>query len=232
MQKLAVRSLVIILAIGMMTGCVVRAVEAVGYKADVDKLKSQVEASEQQCKDDMQTSELDPIRSKVELHRTMGVVDNDKLRGNDPPPFAIASNEAVPTDSERTVIARWASMRDICVQREDAIRVTPAWGTPEEKIDFPQQMSIATDLSAHVGELILLLYQQKLTYGQFAQKQYEFDRDALASELALTKAIVDRDDDERAQAQKQFAAVVKAWTDYIQTVNARQPKTVNAHTVP
>jgi hypothetical protein len=209
----------IVLAVTTMSGCgPVHLVEAVGYKIDVDKMKAQVEASQQRCKDDMQqASDLDPIREKVELFRAA----SDK----DPPPFAIASNEAFPTDSERPVIARWASMRDACVKRANAILATPSSGRPQDKINFQDQMSIGTELSAHVGELILLLYQQKLTYGQFAQKHYEFDRDALASELALTKAIIDRDDDQREQAQKQFADVLKAWTNYIQTATARQPQT-------
>jgi hypothetical protein len=78
-----------------------------------------------------------------------------------------------------------------------------------------------------VGELIVALYQQKLTYGEFAQKQYEFGRDALATELAFTRAIVERDDDRQVQVQQQFADVQRTWTNYIQAVNARQPQTVN-----
>jgi predicted YcjX-like family ATPase len=102
-------------------------------------------------------------------------------------------------------------------------------------MDFQKQMSIGIELSAHVGELILVLYQQKLTYAEFAQKQYESGRDALAAELTLTQAIIERDDDRRVQAEQeaeqQFANVAKGWTDYIQSVNARQPHTVNAHGV-
>lgn len=230
MQKLALpRSCAIVLAIATMSGCAVaHLVQEVGYKSDVDKLVLQVDAANQQCDVDMRTSDLDPIRQKVELNRNM--LDKD------PPPFALASNEAFPTDSERPVVARWASLRDVCVQKINALRVTPSSANAKEKLDFQEQMSIKRELSAHVGELILVLYAQKMTYGEFAQKQYEFGRDALASELAFTQAVIDRDDDRRVQgeqqAQQQFANVVKAWTNYIQTVNARQPQTVNAHVVP
>jgi len=188
----------------------------------------QVKASQQQCKDEMQATELDPIRQKVELTRTAG----DK----DPPPFAIASNEAFPTDSERPVIARWASMRDVCVNRANAIRATPSSANPREKMSFQEQMSIGREFSARVGELIVALYQQKMTYAEFAQKQYEFGRDALAAELAFTQAAIERDDDRRVQdeqqAQQQFASVKDGWASYIQTVNARRAQRENAHSAP
>src|SRR5437764_271885 len=94
MQKLALlRSCAIVLAIALMSGCgPVHLVQELGYKNDVDKMVVQVKASQQQCKDDMQASDLDPIRQKVELYRVMA----DK----DPPPFTLASSEAFPTDSE------------------------------------------------------------------------------------------------------------------------------------
>lgn len=230
MQKLALpRSCAIVLAIATMSGCgVAHLVQEEEYKSDVGKLKLKVEASQQQCKDDMQASDLEPIRQKVELTRTA----SDK----DPPSFVLVSDQAFPTDSERPVIARWASIRDVCIRRANAIRVTPSSANPKEVMDFQEQMSIGREFSAHVGELILMLYQQKLTYGEFAQKQYEFGRDTLAGELAFTKAVIERDDDRREegeqQAKHQFADVVKGWTNYLESVNARQPKTVSAHIVP
>ena len=222
------RSCLIVLAIAAISGCsVAHLVQEEEYKSDVGKLRLQLEAAQQQCKDEMMTSELDPIRQKVELTRIM----SDK----DPPPFTLASNDAYPTDSERPAIARWASLRDVCVRRANAIRATPSSANPKEVMDFQKQMSIGRELSAHVSELILVLYQQKLTYREFAQKQYEFGRDALAAELTLTQAIIERDDDRRVQAEQEaeqrFANVAKGWTDYIQSVNARQPHTVNAHDV-
>ena len=226
MQKLTLpRSCAIVLAIATMSGCgPVHLVQELGYKNDVGKMVVQVKASQQQCKDEMQVSDLDPIRQKVELVRAPGDMD--------PPPFTLASNEAFPTDSERPVIARWASMRDVCVKRANAIRSTPSSANLREKMSFQEQMSIGREFSARVGELIVALYQQKLTYGEFAQRQYEFGRDALAAELAFTKAVIERDDDREVQAQQQFADVQKTWTNYVQAVNAREPQSVNAHIVP
>lgn len=226
MQKLALpRSCAIVLAVATTSGCgPVHLVQELGYKNDVDKIVVQVKASQRQCKDEMQTSELDPIRQKAELYRVMA----DK----DPPPFALASNESFPTDAERPVIAKWASMRDVCIKRANAIRATPASANASERITFQEQMAIGRECSARVGELIVLLYRQRLTYGEFAQKQYEFGRAAMAAELAFTQAVMARDDDRQALAQQQFATVEQTWTDYIQTVNARQPQTMNAHIVP
>jgi hypothetical protein len=212
-----VRFSVSLLFIGALTGCgPVHLVEELSYKSDVDKMVVQVRASQQQCKDEMQTSALDPIRQKVELARDLG----DK----DPPPFAIASNQSVPTDTELPVVAKWASMRDVCVKRVNALRVIPSSASNNEKLTFPQQMGIKTDYSARVGELVVLLYRQKLTYGELAQKQYDFAREAMSAELALTQGIVARDDDRQALALQQFATVEKGWADYIQTVDARKPK--------
>ena len=224
-KKALLRSCAIVLAISTMTGCgPVHLVQELGYKNDVDKMVAQVKVSQQQCKDEMQAAELDPIRQKVELYRVMA----DK----DPPPFTLASNQEFPTDSERPVIAKWASMRDLCVKRANAIRSTPSSANPREKMSFQEQMSIGREFSARVGELIVALYQQKMMYAEFAQKQYEFGRDALAAELAFTKAVIDRDDDRQVQAQQQFADVQKTWTNYVQAVNARQPQTESAHIVP
>ena len=46
----------------------------------------------------------------------------------------------------------------------------------------------------------MLLYRQKLTYGELEQKQYEFGRDAMVAELAFTQAVIARDDDRQALA--------------------------------
>jgi len=216
MRKLVPQSRAIVLVVVALTGCgPAHLIQELGYKSDVDKMVVQVKASQQQCKDEMQASDLDPIRQKVELARVL----SDK----DPPPFAFVSNESFPTDAERPVISNWASMRDVCIRRANAIRATPASANAREKQSFQQQMAIGSDYSARVGELIVLLYRQKLTYGELGQKQYEFGRDAMAAELAFTQAVIARDDDRQALAQQQFASVEKTWADYIQAVSSRQP---------
>jgi glutamine synthetase adenylyltransferase len=106
MRKLVPRSCAIVVVVVAMTGCgPAHLVQELGYKSDVDKMVIQVKASQQQCKDEMQASDLDPIRQKVELARV--------LSDRDPPAFALVSNESFPTDAERPVISKWASMRDV-----------------------------------------------------------------------------------------------------------------------
>jgi hypothetical protein len=180
-------------------------------------MKISMENAHQQCQSNMQASDLDPIRQKVELNRSIG----DK----DPPVFAIESNEAFATESERPAIASWAAIRDACIKAVNTVQAVPSSANPKEVIDFQEQMSITREARTHIGELILALYQQKLTYGEFAQKQYEFCRDAQAAENTFTRAIIDRDDDQEHQAKEQYAKVVEGWTHYILEINARQPRT-------
>jgi hypothetical protein len=207
-----------LLLVGSLTGCgPAHLVQELSYKSDVDKMVSQVKASQQQCKDEMQAPELNLIRSKVELTR----IFSDK----NPPPFVISSNDNFATNAELPVIAKWASMRDICIQRANAFRTVPSSANPTERQQFQQQMAIGQEYSAHVGQLIVFLYKQKITYGELANREYDFSRDAMAAETALTQAIVARDEDRQSAVQQQFAVVLKGWNAYIQEVGSRQPHT-------
>lgn len=58
----------------------------------------------------MQDPALDPIRNKVELYRE----SRDSVV-----PFEIAANDTFPTDAERPVIAKWANLRDQCLQMNE-----------------------------------------------------------------------------------------------------------------
>lgn len=73
------------------------------------------------------------------------------------------------------------------------------------------------------------LYQQKMTYAEFWQKQYDFGRDAQSAESAYTRAIIELDDDRQAQAYEQFVNTENNWTKFMQVVNARQPKMAAAN---
>jgi hypothetical protein len=189
--------------------------------------KNEVGASLERCKSDLETPELYPIRQKVELFRNMT---------DGPPPFAIASNDTFPTDSERVVIGKWATIRDACLSSSYALLLPPPSANAMQSTIFQQDVSFGKEASARVGELILALYQQKLTYGEFAQKRYEIGRDASAAELAFRQSSLERDQQRQMQAQQlaqqEFAAHMNAWATYVQAVNARQPQTVNVHIVP
>jgi hypothetical protein len=179
-------------------------------------------AEEEQCKADYAVPALDPIRHKVELYRGSD---------NAAPPFEIASNDTFPTNAERGVIAKWASLRDECVRRSKALLTMPPAATNMQVAFIQQQRSFFLESGARVGELIVVLYQQKLTYGEFAHKRYEITRDAAAAELAFRQSTLDRDQQRQMQAQQlaqqQFANNLAAWSVYMQSVNARQPQTVH-----
>ena len=89
---------------------------------------------------------------------------------------------------------------------------------------------IQMGVGAEVGKLIVALYQQKLTYGEFAQRRYEIGRDGAKAEndYRQTISLADRDHQERAQqiAQEQYNAQILAWSAYNQSVAARQPQTI------
>jgi hypothetical protein len=162
-------------------------------------------------------TELDPIRQKVELY---------KPPTDGPPPFEIASNDTFPTNQERPLIAQWATMRDSCVKRQMAMLVVPSSANAQQALVFQQEISFAKDANAHISELIVALYQQKLTYGEFAQKRYWISNQAVTAERAYRQSVIDRDEQRQLQAQQQFANALTAWGNYMQAVNGRQPQTV------
>jgi hypothetical protein len=105
------------------------------------------------CKADLQTPTLDAIRDKVELYRQTS---------DEPVPFAIATNDSFPTDGERQAIASWATLRDECIKRSSS--AAEAAGLVQDP-NFQRLRSIQRAAGARIGELIVSLYQQKLTYG-------------------------------------------------------------------
>jgi hypothetical protein len=174
------------------------------------------------CEKEMQTEELNLISTKVELIR-----DNES-----PVPFQIASNQDFPTDQEKPAIAKWAKIREDCVRRSVGIISNAKLnGTQLQQTQAQQDLAYSKNLSASVAELIVALYQQKLTYGEFAQKRFEISRSITAAqrEFRASILIADRDAQSKAQlvAEQQMQNNMMAWSTYMQTVNARQPLRVN-----
>jgi hypothetical protein len=191
-------------------------------KQQNDLIAAQQHGDAAQCISDMQSSDLDPIRDKVELSRTST---------DTPPPFQIASNDTFPTPSERQVIAKWATIRDECIKRANATSHIPPSATPLQIAFLQQDRAFSVEVTGRVGELILALYQARLTYGEFAQKRYEIGRDGAAAERQFRTATLIADHDRQVQAQQlaqqQFQNNLIAWSTYMQAVNARQPQTVH-----
>ena len=88
----------------------------------------------EQCKSDLATPDLDPIRRKVELYR-------DAMDA--PVPFEIASNDTFPTDSERALIAKRATLRDDCTHRSDAVSNIPPSANAMQVAFLQQQRSFS-----------------------------------------------------------------------------------------
>ncbi|QKM44063.1 hypothetical protein HI792_15905 [Ralstonia solanacearum] len=173
----------------------------------------------------MSSSELDPIREKIEFLR----------KPEDPPPFQYSSLDAFPTAVERPLIAKWAQLRDACMVRARAIDVVPPNATPMDETFIRKSMAFVTDAEAKVGELVVALYQQKLTYGEFAQRRYAIGKAAADADRQYREAHLIQDQDHQVQAQQvanqQFANNLNAWANYMQAVNARQPQTVHLNSV-
>jgi hypothetical protein len=175
-----------------------------------------------QCKDEMQTNELDSIRDKVELIRD----------GFDSAvPFAIAMNDSFPKDNEKKAIAKWATIRETCDKRSNEIFTISSSATPLEVTQIQQDRSFAKSAVASINELIVSLYQQKLTYGEFAKKRYEISKTAADTERQFRLSIQNADQQHQMEAkqlaQQQYQNKLMAWATYQQSVNARQPQTVH-----
>jgi hypothetical protein len=185
-----------------------------------------IKETQDQCKEEMKNPELDPIKAKVELYRS---INEGSV------PFEIATNNTFPTAKEKSAIAKWAKIRESCVSRStgfmsDAAKV----GTPLQNSFIEQEISFSRQIQARVGELIVALYQGKLTYGEFSQKRYEMVENIASAERAYRAATLQSDRDiqiqgqqaaQQAQLQQQQNNLI-AWQTYMQSVNARQPQTV------
>ena len=185
-------------------------------------ISAQFQAAFVQCKADMQLAELDPLRTKVELVR-------DSF--DTAPPFEIASNDTFPIEAERAIIARWATIREGCIKREEAISELPPSATQLQVSFLQQDRAFAREAAGRVGQLIVALYQQKLTFGEFAQKRYEITRAAKSAEREFRRStqLADQQRQMQAQqlAQQQFQNNLIAWSAYMQSVSARQAQTVH-----
>ncbi len=176
------------------------------------------------CADAMRSAELDPIRHKVELDRA-----HDDL----PPPFEVSVNNSFPGEADRPVIARWASLRDACLRRARAALVVPPTASPLQAAYLEQRWSYRAESAARLSELIVGLYEAKLTYGEFAQKRYEIDAATLAAERQFDQASAAADQQRQIQlareAREDFQVKLKAWALYNQALKDRTPQTVGLH---
>jgi hypothetical protein len=190
-------------------------------KAQHDSVAAQFDAVHKQCEADMSVADLDPLRDKIQFGRKL----------DSPPPFQFASLDSFPTTAERPLIAKWATLRDACIERERTVNPIPPNATPLDESFIKQEMAFGSEAEAKVSELVVSLYQQKLTYGEFAQRRYTIGKAAVDASRQYREARMLQDQERQQQAQQlasqQFANSMNAWTNYMQAVNARQPQTVH-----
>ncbi|KVD70142.1 hypothetical protein [Burkholderia ubonensis] len=193
-------------------------------KAQHDAIQAQFDAVRKQCETAFATPELDPIRHKIEFMREQ----------DEAPPFEFASIDAFPSAAERPLIAKWATLRDQCVKRAHAVDVIPPNATPMDITFIKQEQAYTTEAEGRVSELVVALYQQKVTYGEFSQRRYEIGKAASDAQRQYREARLIQDQDRQLQAQQvanqQFSNNLNAWANYMQAVNARQPQTVHLST--
>jgi hypothetical protein len=181
-----------------------------------------LKAESENCARQMQISDLNIIRDKVELVR-----DNDA-----PVPFQIASNQNFPNDIEKIAIEKWAKLREECNTRYYGIIANVKQvGTQLQQNYAQQDLSYAKQLTSRVSELVLALYQQKLTYGEFAQKRYEINQTISNARREFRASVLTADRDAQARAnqmlEQQMQNNLLLWSTYMQSVNARQPFKAN-----
>ncbi|HXY96432.1 MAG TPA: hypothetical protein VEH00_05605 [Steroidobacteraceae bacterium] len=191
-------------------------------KAQFDAISAAYKAWREECKASMKTPELDPIRHKVELYREPG---------DEPLPFEIATNDSFPTSEDRPVIAKWASLLDECIRRYEEVPTAPEGANQTQLAIMKTVRSFAEQAFGDVTELIICLYQQKLTYVEFGRKYQEMGKAMGAFNLAITQASAGGGNtqhqlEDLQTAQQQFTDTLEAFGKYVHTVSARKPKTV------
>jgi len=197
---------------------------SIQLQTEENSLKNRLQAVRTQCEVDMRIPELDPIRDKIEFFRDFG---------DAPPPFSISTNDNFPTTLERLAIAKWATLRDACIRREIEVQVVPPSATPQQAAFLQQDWAFPREVEARVSDLIIALYQQKLTYAEFASKRYELGQQAATAERQFRRATSIADEQLQHQAeqlaQQQFQNNLLAWSTYTQQINARTPQTIRLH---
>lgn len=168
------------------------------------------------CEKEVKAAGLSLISDKVELTRNAEATV----------PFEIASNRGFPTEPERQQIAKWASLRDTCSKRyEDILKANPPTGNQLQITNANKDRSFILLLTSKVSELIVALYQGRISYGEFSQKRAEISRDIVAAQRDFQSAnlMADRDLQIKNQqlAEQRMANSIAAWGSYMQSVNAR-----------
>jgi hypothetical protein len=199
-----------------LSGCM--ALQSAALQKEVLDNQKSVGAANERCKSELdQDAALTPLRGKVELYRT------DLLSS---PPFAMLANESFAAGAELPAIAHWADVRAQCRKEADAAFKMPSAAYANQRNYVTDLRNMVRSQVQGVDSLIVAVYQQKVTYGEFAQRRFEVSRDTSAAISDMRRAADDRDMQRAALAQQSFANAMGAWSSYIVAVNARPAMTV------
>jgi hypothetical protein len=185
----------------------------------VTSLSLAMRASIEQCKSDLSVPDLDSIRQKA---------DPSRIAGDGPPPYSIASNDTFATETDRQVIAKWITIRNLCLKRFDALLVVPQSATATEAAALRQAFALTLASESSLGDLIQALLDQKLTYGEFARKRFEFTRDAAALNAKINEAgLAQQGDSGLVASEHRLSTTIAGWRTYVSAVKARRPRSVH-----
>ena len=168
-----------------------------------------------QCVEGSAVTGLDSIRTKADIERKAA---------DGPPPFRIALNDTFATDTERSGIANWIRLRSHCGRQAE---MPPPADNAIDATSMQQMVALSRTLQSSVGKLIRALYYQELTYGEFAQKRYQFTREATELTAAIGEATVAADVSGLGRTLRNFLYLRSSWNAYLRRVNARQPRAVH-----
>jgi hypothetical protein len=206
------------LAACMVNACASAAQLPTTTNQDTPTLSLTVQVLIEPCKEEFAAPELDSIRSKADLSR----------RATDgPPPFRVALNDTFATDSERLVIAQWIKIQNHCRRQFALSHAVPRPVNAIEAASFREAAALSRILQSSIGRLTQALYYRQLTFGEFAHKRFEFQRDAVALSSAMDEAGRYSDPTRLGQTLQQLLYLRRAWNAYLWRLSYRQPRTVH-----
>ena len=141
--KLVLASLTIVLTT---TSC------GIAQKANVSREREQINKNvnsiKSDCTSQLDDSEFDPLRDKIELNRKTGSV----------PPFKFTSLTIIPTELDLPAIKKWAVLREICNNKIlETVNYKSALNISQKRILEKEKMSMS-ELSSLTGQLVVALY--------------------------------------------------------------------------
>ncbi|HTT83159.1 MAG TPA: hypothetical protein VMF67_06740 [Rhizomicrobium sp.] len=140
------------------------------YDFESGSFGDKTKAVAQACMARMQDHALDPIRTKVEFY---------KSPPDGPVPFAILTDNAMPTPEEQQAIELWARAIENCQADThpaiDEIPVPP--GATQSEVD--KLTSYFTDAWVEGSKLRVALYSGRISYADYASQRLTIAEDAL-----------------------------------------------------